>query len=303
MRNSPGADKGTSFGEKTYYNYIKIKKSFFRATGRKEVSLAASMTVESSIALPLFIFFFVNILVMINIIKVQSDLEAALHQAGNRICLLTYDEREAADTFLGDSDKVDIAAGVASVFYAKELVHEYLGTGVDKSCVTDGFSGMSFRNSRIMMGNDIVDIVVDYRVHPLIKLIGFKEFPVEGRYYGHAWTGYDITGEGGAERPEEEMVYVTEHGEVYHRDVNCKHLKLSVHTINYESVKNARNADRAKYYACEYCAKRISAGSVFITDYGDRYHSSISCPGLKRKIYTIPISEVGARRPCSSCGR
>ncbi|RKM61521.1 hypothetical protein D6856_04775 [Butyrivibrio sp. XB500-5] len=301
MKNSPGADKGTSFKLEAFYKII--KRSFFRATGRKEVSLTASMTVESSIALPLFIFFFANILVMFNIIKVQTDLEAALHQAGNRICLISYDEKEAAQTIVKDTGAIDFATGVASIFYAKELVHEYLGEGIDKSCVTDGFSGMSFRNSRIMAGNDIVDIVVDYKVHPLISLIGFKEFPVEGRYYGHAWTGYDITGEGGSERSEEEMVYVTEHGEVYHRNINCKHLKLNVHTINYESVKNARNADRGKYYACEYCAKRISAGSVFITDYGDRYHSSVSCPGLKRKIYTIPISEVGGRRPCSSCGR
>ena len=78
MKNSPGADKGTSFVKKSLYKII--KRSFFRATGRKEVSLTASMTVESSIALPLFIFFFANILVMFNIIKVQSDLEAALHQ-------------------------------------------------------------------------------------------------------------------------------------------------------------------------------------------------------------------------------
>ena len=278
--------------------------TFFRAMGRdKEMSLPASMTVESSIALPLFIFFFANILVMFNILKVQSDLEAALHQAGNRICLLSYDEKTATGTLSENSEGADIAAGVASVFYAKSLVKDYLGSGIEKSCVTDGFSGMSFRNSRIMAGNDIVDIVVDYEVHPLISLIGFKNFPVEGRYYGHAWTGYDITGEGGGERPEEEMVYVTEHGEVYHRNINCKHLKLSVHTINYEALKDARNADRGKYYPCEYCAERISGGSVFITDYGDRYHTSVNCPGLKRKIYTIPLSEVGGRPPCSACGQ
>lgn len=299
MRNSPGADKDISF-KALHKNKI---ISFFRAMGRdKEMSLPASMTVESSIALPLFIFFFANILVMFNIIKVQTDLEAALHQVGNKICLLSYDEKSAADAFVGDMDGVDIAAGVASIFYAKSQVHDHLGSGIDKSCVTSGFSGMSFRNSRIMAGDDIVDIVVDYDVHPLISLIGFKSFPVEGRYYGHAWTGYDINGEGGGERPEEEMVYVTEHGEVYHRNINCRHLKLSVHTINYDALTKARNSDGGKFYPCEYCAGKTAGGSVFITDYGDRYHTSVNCPGLKRKIYTIPISEVGGRPPCSDCG-
>ena len=43
------------------------------------IRLSGSMTVEASLALPLFIFFFVNIMAMFNIVKVQSDLEAALH--------------------------------------------------------------------------------------------------------------------------------------------------------------------------------------------------------------------------------
>ena len=98
------------------------------------------------------------------------------------------------------------------------------------------------------------------------------------------------------------MVYVTEYGEVYHRSIDCEHLRLKVQSVSFDELSHLRNNDRKKYYACEYCGENIGGGNVFITGYGEKYHSSINCLGLKRKIYTIPISEVGGRRPCSTCG-
>ena len=269
----------------------------------KRDGLSASITLEASIVLPLFIFFFVNILTLFNIVKVQSDMEAALHQTGNEISLMAFDLRYG-ESIAGEFNHsgVDSAFGVAGVFYAKEKIRNYLGDGIEKSCVKDGYEGISFLQSRILLGGDIVDIVMDYKVKPMIPLIGFKEFPVEGRYYGHAWTGYDISSKSGAEECQEEMVYITEHGEVYHRSIDCEHLHIKVQSVDIGDIKQLRNKDRKKYYPCEYCGGKIGAGNVFITGYGEKYHSSVNCPGLKRKIITIPISEAGGRRACSSCG-
>ena len=265
--------------------------------------LSGSMTVEASLALPLFIFFFVNIMTMFNIVKVQSDMEAALHQTGSEMSLMAFDLRFGERSFgMEGGSAVDTLAGAAGIFYAKEQVRMYLGDGINYSCVTDGFEGMSFLQSKVMFGNDIIDLVVDYKVHPMIPLIGFKEFGVESRYYGHAWTGYDISSGLEIEGLDEEMVYVTEYGEVYHRSIDCEHLRLKVQSVSFDELSHLRNNDRKKYYACEYCGENIGGGNVFITGYGEKYHSSINCLGLKRKIYTIPISEVGGRRPCSTCG-
>lgn len=266
-------------------------------------AFAASMTLETSIALPLFIFFFVNIMTLFNIVKVQSDMEAALHQAGNQMSMNAFYLRYGEELLMGEAnEKTEMVAGALEVVDARRTVLEYLGEGIDNSCITGGSGGISFLQSRILMGNDIIDIVTDYKVHPLIPVVGFKEFAVESRYYGHAWTGYDIELGFGAEETEEEMVYVTEHGEVYHRSIGCEHLKTSVRSVGMPDLQTIRNKDGKIYKACEYCGYGIGAGNVFVTDYGDRYHSTTGCTGLKRKIYTIPISEVGGKRPCSACG-
>ena len=270
----------------------------------RKKGLTGSMTVEASMALPLFIFFFVNIMTLFNILKVQVDIEAALHQTGSELSLMGFDLVHGKELITGDegSGAIETIAGAGGLVMAREKIRDYLGEGIDNSCVSGGFDGISFLQSQVLMGNDIIDLVMDYKVHPMIPVIGFKEIPVEGRFYGHAWTGYDISMGLVTEGTEEEMVYVTENGEVYHRDVDCVHLKIKVESVDKKDLSHLRNRDGKIYYACEYCGGNVGAGNVFITGYGTRYHTSVSCPGLKRKIYTIPISEVGGKRPCSACG-
>ncbi len=264
------------------------------------------MTLEASLVLPLFIFFFANIMTLFGIARAQSEIEAALHQTGNEICERAFDLKFGEGVLGGDIDGestgIDSLAGAAGVAFAASKVRGYLGKEEDNGCISGGRSGISFLNSRILLEGDIVDIVADYKVRPIIPIIGFREFPVEGRYYGHAWTGYDLSDGFVNEEIAEEMVYITEHGEKYHRDIDCKYLHVSVRSVGFEEAKSLRNNDGSRYRPCEYCGENVAGGNVFITDYGNRYHSRVDCAGLKRKIITVPISEVGGRGPCSGCG-
>lgn len=299
-------NKGTSFTHKT--KTIKIQKIIqdnrILQTVRtlKEVSLTASMTVEASIVLPLFIFFFVNIIAAIDIIRVQSEMEAALHQVGSETALLAFDLREGESLLEDEGESLrQLETGGLNAYVYYQLKKRLDGK-LENTAVMDGISLANMASSKVMLGDDIIDVVIDYRVHPIIGLIGFKPFLVESRYYGHAWTGYDISSSASKEEASEEMVYVTEHGSVFHRDVGCRYLRPSVKSVPFSELPEKRNKDRSKYYPCEYCGQNVSGGNVFITDYGERYHTKVDCPGLKRKIYTIPISEVGGKSPCSGCG-
>ncbi|MDO4262238.1 MAG: hypothetical protein Q4C82_09170 [Eubacteriales bacterium] len=114
------------------------------------------------------------------------------------------------------------------------------------------------------------------------------------------WVGY--TGErfsGG----EESFVYVTPEGEVYHRSMDCTHLRLSVRSVPLGEIGRERNWSGSRYAACEYCVKDGEAEkSVYITNYGTSYHNREGCRGLKRTVMAIPYAEVKGRPPCSRCG-
>ena len=66
----------------------------------------------------------------------------------------------------------------------------------------------------------------------------------------------------------------------------------------------ARNEGGGKYKACRNCKSGKSESNLFlVTNYGDKYHTSVSCTGLKRTIRSIPLSEATGYGPCSRCGK
>lgn len=120
-----------------------------------------------------------------------------------------------------------------------------------------------------------------------------------------AWSGRDgyVKEEDEEEEKEpEELVYVTETGTVYHRNLQCSYLKLSIRTVLTSSLDSLRNSGGGKYYPCERCGGSVS-GSAYVTTYGDRYHGSLECSTLKRTVNTVPLEEAkNTKRPCSKCG-
>lgn len=115
------------------------------------------------------------------------------------------------------------------------------------------------------------------------------------------WTGYDVTQ--AKNRKEEDMiVYMTQFGSVYHKDRGCTHLSLSIQSTTIAEVDEQVNEDGKHYAACEYCGDLGFVTVVYITNYGDRYHTTIKCRGLRRYVRSVPLSQVEGTPPCSKCG-
>lgn len=150
-------------------------------------------------------------------------------------------------------------------------------------------------------GGKLVYLIKEQSIRPIIKEIGFNDSSTAAVVYIRKWTGYDVTS-AGETKDEDEYVYITECGTVYHRSRECSHLKISISVCNASDVSMKRNDYGQKYRPCERCASGNSTGLVFITDKGDKYHNSANCSGLKRTIKTVKLSEVGGRGPCSVCG-
>lgn len=282
-------------GSEPHIFMIRLLKrvSFIFSRGR------GSMTLEAAFVLPFFLFAILNILFAVSIIGTQSRMNAALHQVGNKMAFAGYHYHAVA----GESVPDGLAGIALTEGYARGQIVEYVGRPyLDQSCVKGGAGGISFAGSSVMGEGDIIDLRVSYQIRPFISLMGFDGFSVSQRYYGKAWTGYDAFGSASDFNEEDPMVFITETGTVYHLDRNCTYLNPKVESVSAEGAADRRNASGARYSPCGSCKASAAGKEVYITKYGDRFHSQLNCPGLKRTIYTVPLSEVGARGRCSKCG-
>lgn len=246
-----------------------------------------SMTVEAALVLPLFCFFVISMGNAIEIIRLHGNLEVALWNAGRQISVygaLPEGQQGSADHRL--------EAVAVSYTYVKEQIEEQLGEEyLEMSPLDGGSDGLQFLESDIE--GDIYTINMTYRIAGISQLSGFKKFRMANRYYGHMWNGYEIP-----EAEDEEYIYVTENGRVYHTNRECTHIRLSVRVV--EATEALR-----EYRPCEKCTDKIphpTGGLLFfVSENGECYHSRRDCPGLKRTVQKIPKEEAFKYEVCSRC--
>jgi len=254
----------------------------------------ASMTVEASLVVPLFIFCIVNLLFGIQVIETSSRVTAALHETGNEICSYGY----AIQNSIGEG----CPAGLGTVIYAATSTAHKLGTTTDKrGGIKGGIAGISYLGSSVMSGDGVVKISATYFLKYPVNL-GIRTFRLGTSYYGHAWVGYDVSNNASVMTDEDPVVYITPSGTVYHTTISCSHLNPSTSSVGRDAIDSMRNRDGSKYYACEVCGSGTGVGNVYVTEYGNRYHSDLYCSGIKRNISAVHLSEVGGRRQCMTCG-
>lgn len=152
---------------------------------------------------------------------------------------------------------------------------------------------------------ETIIIQKDYDINLPAAVFAIKALHMEQVSIIYPFTGKTIVPQGeDGEDGSEQYVYITPYGEVYHKTESCVYLKPSIQKTAWQDVAALRNLNGEIYYGCERCA----AGSlsktdiVYITTYGNRYHTEETCPGLKRTISKIPIGQAGGRRACGKCG-
>ncbi len=299
----------------SFFKYFIEKASLFISPEKK---LDAGMTVEASIVLPLFLFFFVNLGSIMEMMRLHGRLQLALWDVGNRMCVYGYaagSRNNVPDTADGvESEKEDrgwlreLGDIALSYTYVKSQVTDYVGEAyLEESPLSHGVSGLQFWESDaagggdLAVGGNILDIVMTYQVAPKLEIPFVRPFRMSNRYYGRLWTGYDLT-EGVSEQDEpQDVVYITDNASVYHESRECTHLALSIREVSLGEAMKARNENGGRYVECSKCRKKPFQGTVFIGSDGDCYHYDRGCSGLKRTIYTISRQQAAKYRPCSRC--
>lgn len=286
------------------YKFLKNKKS-----------LAGSLTVETSIVLPVFLAVCISLISILGMISLYSKVEYALLETAREIAFLSYPvqySKEIGDEVLSDTEGYDISEydldedllnPILSETVVRAIFTEKFGfENLNNSMIKNGEAGIFFFRSSILDEEGNIDLIVTYKVDPLFNIFGIKKLTFCNRVKVHAWIGYvkcesDDDGE---------YVYITENASCYHTNRNCSHLNISVNAVLKEEIDNCRNSEGKKYKPCQKCAiGEDTTDEVFfyITPTGESYHVTLSCGGLKRTVYKVKYSEVSDKKLCERCAK
>lgn len=244
-------------------------------------SLPGSITIQAAMAVPFFFFTILCVICLLEFMVTQSVVRMGADYACRELAKNCYVLPVAVP---GEIEK-DIIEGIGT----DRLEHSLI---VGKS------AGLHCEKSYVNPRTGEIHICVEYQLKlpfPDIFQAGMKR---EEEIVAKGWTGYVPCNFGGKK---EEIVYVAENGVVYHRDYSCTHLDLTIRPVAMSEVDGLRNEYQGKYKPCEKCNPHGNV--VYITQMGDKYHENIQCSGLKRKIYSVPISEVIGKGECKRCGK
>ena len=242
----------------------------------------ASITMEAALAVPIFFFAMLCLVYLLEMMSIQVTMRNATYSVGKEIAQQSY------------------SSPMISTYGIQQHIIKNIGSEkLDKSMVSGGTKGIDCNHSSSNWNTGVIDLSVRYQLEFPILMFRIPLISCEETLRVKGWTGY---ARGAEEMEKNEVVYVTDYGLVYHSDMHCTYLELSIQAVDISEIEDLRSQSGAKYYPCESCGEELAiAGRVYITDYGNRYHTSLECGKVKRNIYAVPLEEVYGLGGCSKC--
>ena len=242
------------------------------------ISYQGSYTIEAALILPLMISACIFILFFLRIAMVQIGVNRSMEEVAGKTAIC------------GEQDAVGLS-GLVLACNARMIM-----IGTPPSYIRGGILGISYDKSSVE--DNYITLVAEYGITFPIRIFGTYHWNMESKTSWRKWIGWD---------PEEDgeghgYVYVTKEGSVYHERYDCTYLHPSIHAVAVKELDAYRNTSGNRYKICRSCKSgKKKEGTVYITDYGDSYHSKLSCGGLKRTIYRKRKEDVLMLAGCSKC--
>lgn len=257
-------------------------------------SCRASVTVEASLVFPVFLCALVCFIGLTQMVLIETEIHHAMSQtakvyAKQQVVYFVSEMSEGQGK--SNTGKISSNGNARGIFF---LIYD--GSSLCENMIEGGRRGIKV--SSALASGQTVRLKAEYTLKmavPFFPSVRFRKKTVIKRrifsgYVKHQGESDDI----GANP----IVYVAENGVVYHKDASCSHICLKI--SGSKGIQEILHS--SKYDACEKCIHKGMIPSVlFVTIYGDCYHSSLGCSGLKRTIQTVRLNDVGGLRPCSRC--
>lgn len=293
---------------------MKQERAVSANEARRTASVGASLTVEASFCVPVVFLAVYVFLQLFLFLRIQAEMQSAMSEVVREVSEYGTVYSKLSSLSEDDSDDliaklgIDKAVGrVASQAYMGYLLREKIRNASWIGWIRGGVSGVSTSGSSMFEEEGRVSLLVSYRFSAVGGMFSVGSVPVvqrieAGSYHGRERAVEKSDDEDGEEN--EETVYVAANGAVYHRSATCTYLKLVIEQVAFSEVGARRNKDGEKYRSCTYCDHHPAGATVFLTDYGNRYHTTISCSELRRSYQSMTLAEAEEKglRACSKCG-
>lgn len=266
---------------------LKFQRKYMTCEASSSMSLSkgvtGSLSIEAALVFPLFLWFVLMLFYFFLLLDIQGEFTMSMSKVAKELGQYQYCQEEYSKCF-------------TSQYVTESILKEVGKNKINNSCVQYGVRGINctLRKEK----NNRIDIVVKYNLKVPVPIFDLLDYPVIQRVLVHSWTGFD---KDELNENQETIVYVTEDGTAYHQYRSCTYLDLSIRSVNLKDIERLRNESGGKYHSCEKCGRNVGSNMVYITNWGDRYHMSLSCSGLKRTVHAVPISQIGNRHKCSKC--
>lgn len=260
---------------------------------RAEISLvkaSGGVTLEAALVIPIYIFavsVIINIMILLGVeIRVREAAFESIREASGKVYMYVDEDNGTA-----------FPLGKSVLFSIDGNIKRKLGDSLTLSrAVKGGINGINVTSSEVLNNNSKIILKIEYSLNTPFSYFSAGDIKVSQNMETYAWLGEDYMGH----RENTKYVYVAKHGTVYHLTPHCSYLNTDIYVSNTGDIIYKRNASGAKYYACKRCSDRGTVGTVFYTQYGNRYHSDRECTEIHHDYKKVPLSEVeGTMGKCS----
>ena len=255
------------------FHQIKERTSVFTSKG--------SITLEAALVIPFFFFAMLSLVFLLEMMNIRTDMQHALHSIGKTLSQQSY-----------------VNPMLSTPGLRQRIVDQIGEERIEHSIIANGTAGVDCSDSTSDWNTAVMDLSVKYEIEIPVLLFRIPAIPCEETLRIKGWTGQNAGGEEGVHQ---EVVYITDYGSVYHYDMSCTYLDISIRGILADTIEDARNDSGGKYYACDTCGGGTHYGILYVANYGDRYHTTLNCSKIQRNVYAVPYEDVIGMGGCSKC--
>lgn len=286
---------------------VRISRKLWKCR-RKRAFLSAfqtiegSMTIETALALPLFLFAMMTMTMMFNMMDRQRQVQSVLESVCEDISKYAYGAYEIGrgETRInmpGEEFQQYFSGGRMEQAAALAYAELRLRSGLNQA----GIKKLSLAGSSLLEDGETVDLVAAYEVELPFPVFRMEGISMVSRSRRRAWIGKDGgSGMGGEEDEGDDIVYIGKGSTRYHVIRTCHYLYNRLTPVALADIEGYRNADGGRYGACTRCGKGAD-GTVYIMASGSSYHSAPSCSAIVSYVRAVKKSTVAHLGPCSYC--